>query len=192
MIDVKLEIVISIILIIVLIVFGTPLTVNLFTNVLPTNKYIEIEEIIGNMVSEDSETEFIQSSDYLYIVETTNENITKEHFAYKGKTSGYIPTAFTYGTGDRIKRYKNSVYVGDIQLKYYISMHNEKYVIKMISYGGIIELFDSYGCQVNNIGPRYFYVLEENDKNWELIGRQNDIEVKIIDNSILIECLGGE
>ena len=117
MLDFRVEICSYVALFIILLIVINPIMVSFFYNALPTNKNMEIEEFIGKVTSKGSDAEYIVTSDYIYIVETTKYDETIDHYAYKGKTSGYIPTAFTYGTGDKIKRYSDFISIEDEILK---------------------------------------------------------------------------
>ncbi len=132
MISYKIEIFLLVLLIIILPICIKPLVVDFYMNYLPTNSEYSLEESIDKVVLDIDSYEYIVKDNYVYVLEYTSKykKYVQEHYLYKGRTSGYVPTYLTYGTGNRVKRESINSNINNIIYMLNVKKHNGNYIIE--------------------------------------------------------------
>ncbi len=168
-----------------------PLIVNIVTDHTKINKQYNAEEIVDKLISHKYDYEYFEAIDYLFVVEYSDAGIMKRHIAFKGKTSGYIPTELAYGTGNKIKMKANFNALDDenINFEYTIIKHKNNYILECYSTESNLELSANYNITINTVKSKsimYFViVLNGIPDNFTLVVNHEGIEYMIMDHTLI-------
>lgn len=194
MLDYRIEIIIFILLVILLTAVITPFMVNFFSDILPTNASLSIEDFLKKVVPKNMIYDYIQKDDYIFIVTyDIYQSLSSNIFAYKGKTSGYIPTSFSFIRG--VNSCTKVKIIDGVDLSYYLIKHRGKYLINISSFETDLILTDINGNKFDSIlqgrNTSYFEVLEKVTEDYVIYGTINDKKTfKVIDYNMIKKLLG--
>lgn len=194
MLDYRIEIIIFILLVILLTAVITPFMVNFFSDILPTNASLSVEDFLKKVVPKNMIYDYIQKDDYIFIVTyDIYQSLSSNIFAYKGKTSGYIPTSFSFMCGAKTRiRIK---IIDGINISYYLVKHRDKYILNLSSFEADLILTDINGNKFDSIlqgrNTSYFEVLEKVTEDYVIYGTIDDKKTfKVIDYNMIKKLLG--
>ncbi len=148
----KLRITIIIGLTIVFRLILAPVVANLLLDVLPTNANVPIDEYISKIVPVGSDYEYVIQDDYLVAL-TYNKylEISQNYFAIKGKSSGFVDTTFSIGSGLYSKRFSETKILDGVDFSIFLVIHKSKYLITVSTFETDVVLFDNNHKVIDSI-----------------------------------------